>query len=441
MASGTRQAPPSRSERAWNAGALAGTLLIVLIIGLVGRVEAERRGYLSESLLVGKLQDVFGAGPGRRVEGGPSGRPALSLEALAGLEADLLAQPLDPKEAEALFKRLYAPPLETAAGIPRPDKDRTAASAAAEGVSGNRPRPVITVPVLTEESGGIAVLPVPAEDPVQAIAPPPPSPEAKAAVVPEVPVWRQNSVAVAPTSDRPVIAVVMDDLGLNRPGAWRSIALPGPLTLAFMTYAPGLKGLTKSAREHGHELLVHMPMEPQDPDQDAGRNVLEVGLSDREILRRLRWGLGRFDGFVGINNHMGSRFTERWDLMALVMGELKQRGLMYLDSRTSESSAGALAAQQLGVPHATRDVFIDNDRHDPAAIRAQLAEVEAVARQQGFAVAIGHPHANTLSALEKWLPSLAAKGFDLVPVSALVELTQNRPLRSAEAANTGHHTH
>jgi len=422
---------------------VAGTLLIVLIVGLVGRVEAERRGYMAESLVVTKLHEVLGIEGARRATGASAGASTLSPEALAGLESDLLSQPLDPKEAEALFKRLYAPPLETAAGIPRPDRTPGTVPDLAQNVSADRPRPVITVPIMTEEDAqGFTDLPVPAQDPLQTIEPPPAIPEVGSAVVPEVPSWRRNAVAVAPAVGQPAIAVVLDDLGLNRPGAWRSISLPGPLTLAFMTYAPGLKGLTKSAREHGHELMLHVPMQPQDPEQDAGRNVLEVGLSDNEILRRLRWGLSRFDGFVGINNHMGSRFTERWDLMALVMGELKERGLMYLDSRTSESSAGALAAHQIGVPHVIRDVFIDNDRHDPVAIRTQLAEVEAIARQQGFAVAIGHPHENTLAALEQWLPELEAKGFKLVPVSALVELTQGLPLQSAEAVTpAGGHTH
>lgn len=236
-----------------------------------------------------------------------------------------------------------------------------------------------------------------------------------------VPAWQRHAAAHdGPAAGTPRIAVVIDDLGLNRPRTRETVALPGPLTLAFMTYAPGVEPLARQARAAGHELLVHVPMQPVDQETDPGPKVLSGTLGEGELLARLTWGLARFDGFVGINNHMGSRFTTDRAGMRTVMRELKRRGLMFLDSRTIADSVAAQVADELDVPHASRDVFLDNAR-DVSEIRAQLAEVERVARETGSAIAIGHPHASTIRALAAWLPTLREKGLALVPVSALAK--------------------
>jgi polysaccharide deacetylase 2 family uncharacterized protein YibQ len=222
-----------------------------------------------------------------------------------------------------------------------------------------------------------------------------------------------------PTEGRPEIAIVFDDVGLDKKGAERAIALPEPVTISFMAYATDLPQMAEEARRNGHELLVHVPMEPISRSEDMGPNGLAVGLSREELLRRLRWDLGRFDGYVGINNHMGSRFTTDATGMSWVLEELKARGLLFLDSRTIGNSVGIALARKLGVPHAGRDVFLD-DVIEPKAIAAQLAETEAIARRHGSAIAIGHPHEVTLDVLTPWLAGLKAKGFVLVPLSQIV---------------------
>ena len=234
------------------------------------------------------------------------------------------------------------------------------------------------------------------------------------------PAWRRFAVPVAAPGARPMIAVVLDDLGLNRAGTNRAIALPAPLTLAFMTYAEGLPRMAARARRAGHELMLHVPMAPRDPAYDPGPNVLRAELTPAELARRLDWGLGRFEGFVGVNNHMGSRFTASRKGMAPVMAALRARGLLFLDSVTSGASVGAAMARRAGVPYATRDVFLDNEWSDRAAIAGQFARLEAVARRRGSAVGIGHPHRATLDVLARWLPEARARGFAIVPVSAIV---------------------
>jgi len=236
--------------------------------------------------------------------------------------------------------------------------------------------------------------------------------------------WQRFAVPVVAPSARPMIAVVLDDLGLNRAGTNRAIALPAPLTLAFMTYAEGLPRMAARARRAGHELMLHVPMAPRDPATDPGPNVLRVELTPAELARRLNWGLDRFEGFVGVNNHMGSRFTASRQGMAPVMAALRARGLLFLDSVTSGASVGAAMARRAGVPYAARDVFLDNESSDRAAIARQFARLEAVARRRGSAVGIGHPHRATLDVLASWLPEARARGFAIVPISAIVRHRQ-----------------
>ena len=230
--------------------------------------------------------------------------------------------------------------------------------------------------------------------------------------------WRRNAVPFRDLASKPLIAVVIDDVGLDRPHSRRAWELPGPLTLSFLPYAKELREQAKAARAHGHELMLHLPMEPGGV-ADPGPNALLVSLSEAELRHRVTMALDSFDGYVGVNNHMGSRFTAWRPGMETVLRQFKARGLLFLDSRTTPSSVGDQVAQELGVPSVARNVFLDDDE-SIAAVRRKLAETEAVAGRQGFAVAIGHPHAATIQALAEWLPGVAGKGLALAPLSAVL---------------------
>ena len=234
------------------------------------------------------------------------------------------------------------------------------------------------------------------------------------------PAWLRYAVSPPAMRGRAHVAIVIDDLGMDRRRTERAIALKGPLTLSFLAYADDLPRLTEAAHRAGHELMVHVPMEPMSRAEDMGPHGLAVALSQDELLRRLRWDLERFDGYVGINNHMGSRFTSDTPGMTAIMGELKARGLLFIDSRTIASTVAAEVAQRLGVPNASRDVFLDNES-DATAVGERLAVLEATARRHGSAIAIGHPHDGTLAELAPWLDKLESKGLVLVPVSTIVK--------------------
>lgn len=261
--------------------------------------------------------------------------------------------------------------------------------------------------------------PLPVVLPVVPKPPPPPPPPSGG------PAWLRHAVPSPAVNGRPMIAVVIDDLGVDRGRVDKVLNLKAPLTLAWMTYAANLPALTKLAHQRGHELMLHVPMQPTSESYDPGPDVLEVGLSADELRRRLRWGLDRFEGFVGINNHMGSRFTADSAGMAVVMEEMRARGLLFLDSLTTGKSVGEDMARRYGVPFAARQIFLDNDM-SLAAVRGQLAKTEAYARKNGAAIAIGHPHDRTIEALADWLPELAAKGFVLVPVTTIVKREQGK---------------
>ncbi|RTR23801.1 divergent polysaccharide deacetylase family protein [Azospirillum griseum] len=347
---------------------------------------------------------------------------ALALAAVAGVFALglgvswLMGQP-EPKPVSMAKPPAVAAPV---APLPPPVPARPPVSAAVSPPVVPPPAaPVITEPdagSVAEASdppgkGTVALLPPPVPPSVPLPAVQPPSGNAAP--------WRRFAVpvkAVAP--GRPVIAVVIDDMGLDRKRSTKMAGLPGPLTLSWLPYARELAGQTQAARANGHELMLHMPMEPS-VDADPGPDALLVRLDKTEILRRARAALDSFDGYVGVNNHMGSRFTADRSALSPVLAELHRRGLLWLDSKTTPHSAGLGIAQDLNMPFAGRDVFLDNI---PAvgAIRAQLGKVETVAKQQGYAIAIGHPHDATFEALASWLPDVQKRGFSLVPVSAVV---------------------
>ncbi|MBL8700552.1 MAG: divergent polysaccharide deacetylase family protein [Alphaproteobacteria bacterium] len=243
----------------------------------------------------------------------------------------------------------------------------------------------------------------------------PPAPPSPQAIDSE---WEKRSVPVAIANGRALVAVIIDDMGLDRAKGLRVIGLMPPLTLSFLPYGRDAPALAILARQRGHEVLLHMPMQPLGRE-DPGPQALTTDLTAIEIRTRVGAALDRFGDAIGLNNHMGSRFTAERTLMLPVMEELAARGLVFVDSRTGTASEAIPVAAERGVPAALRDVFLDNDVA-PAAIAKQLEEAERVARRRGAAIAIGHPHDATLAALAQWLPGLAERGLQAVPVSAVL---------------------
>jgi uncharacterized protein len=222
-----------------------------------------------------------------------------------------------------------------------------------------------------------------------------------------------------PTGTLPAIAIVIDDCGLDVAGTKAAIALPPAVTLSFLPYGQHSRALAKAAQVAKHDVLLHLPMQPLG-NADPGPDALTIGLSPQEVGARVDRAFAALpSGMLGLNNHMGSRFTADATALQPVMQALSDRGLFFLDSVTSPRSAGVAAARSARVPVVTRDIFLD-DTMSEANVQRQLNNAERVARERGSAIAIGHPHAVTLKVLQPWLASVQQRGYRLVPLSALV---------------------
>jgi polysaccharide deacetylase 2 family uncharacterized protein YibQ len=278
--------------------------------------------------------------------------------------------------------------------------------------------PSVAKPVPPEPS--LSPVPEPEPEPAPEAAAPIPVPEASPAVTaPAVPVPAWQAFAVPARPGKALVAVIIDDMGVDQRRSARVAQLPGPLTLSYMTYAPHAAEQSAAAHARGHELMMHMPMQPL-ASLDAGPDVLSEQLPPAELHRRVEADLDRFPGFVGINNHMGSKFTAWQPGMRIVMQSLHERGLLFIDSMTTAKSVGMAEARAAGVPTARRNIFLD-DVDDQASVAAQLTKAEQQAKSAGSVIVIGHPHDGTIGALAAWLPGLEKKGITLVPVTAVVK--------------------
>lgn len=231
---------------------------------------------------------------------------------------------------------------------------------------------------------------------------------------------KTTSVPV-PVAGKGRVAIIVDDLGRGLKPARELLMIRQPVTFAVLAIEPHATEVADMAHAAGREVMLHVPMEPQGyPVVDPGDDALLVNQSDQQLRKQLQTLLSQVPHAVGINNHMGSRFTEDARAMAAIMAELKSRGLFFVDSLTSGHSQGTATASQAGVPVLRRDVFLDN-----------VAEVEAIAReirrladkasQNGGAIGICHPYPETIKALQLELPKLAAQGVEFVRVGELLE--------------------
>ncbi len=217
----------------------------------------------------------------------------------------------------------------------------------------------------------------------------------------------------------PVIAIVIDDMGVSHRRTANISSLDYPLTSSFLTYASNLRPQIAAAERAGHEIIAHLPMEPK-ASMNVSPDVLTVKMNEKQVAEGLNGMLDKFPGIAGVNNHMGSRFTEDAERMDVVMKELEKRGLFFLDSKTTPHSAGEKAAKDNRVRYVSRNVFLDNEDKFDYVMR-QLRQTEAIARKNGYAVAIGHPKEQTYNALKVWLPTLKSRNLRLVHLSEIVK--------------------
>ena len=216
------------------------------------------------------------------------------------------------------------------------------------------------------------------------------------------------------------LAIVIDDWGYGWQAAREFLELDAPLTVAVLPNAPYSRQQALQARRRGFEVIVHLPMEPQDGRADPGPGAITTGLSDEEIRRRVLEAIEAVPGAAGVSNHMGSMATADPRVMERVLEVVGSRGLFFLDSRTTARSVVGSLASAMGVPWAQNQVFLDGEG-DPQAVRSRLELAARRALARGEAIAIGHVRPVTARVLQEALPELRRRGIELVPVSALLK--------------------
>lgn len=232
--------------------------------------------------------------------------------------------------------------------------------------------------------------------------------------------WQAYARPFDEFSARPRISIVIAGLGLSSLITRTAIeALPPEVTLAFSVYGNDLESWIDEARRAGHEVMLMVPMEPYEyPKNDPGPDTLRVDLAPEDNLERLRRVLSGATRYVGVTNDMGSKFTSTEGAMTPVLEELKDRGLLFMDGRTSQYSAAARIARELRVPRAVNNRYLDNQPNE-REILSQLEGLENVAKTYGAAAGIGRPYPVTVRTVEKWAAGLSKRGFVLAPVTAI----------------------
>jgi hypothetical protein len=231
--------------------------------------------------------------------------------------------------------------------------------------------------------------------------------------------------------DAPRIAIIIGGLGVSASATADAITkLPGAVTLAFMPYGSDVAALAARARAQSHEVLLQVPMEPFDyPDNDPGPQTLLSSLTPQQNTDRLYWVMSRFEGYVGIENAMGARFTASEQALGPVLHEVAKRGLIFVDDASNPRSFAGRIANANNLPFAKADVAIDAVP-TPAEIDHALGRLEMTAREHNVAVGISSALPVAIDHIAQWASALAGRGFLLVPITAVA-------LKSKQAAVVG----
>jgi len=293
-------------------------------------------------------------------------------------------------------------------GDPAADSDQTVASLPQEGEAADQSETSpesaagpVRIPELIEK-GPQGPLPVPSAEGLQP--------------------WKAYSRPFNDNDPRPRIAIIITNLGLSSSATQAAIQdLPGEITLAFQPFANRLEEWIPLARAAGHEVLLAVPMEPTNfPASDPGPMTLLTSLPQADNLDRLDWALSRFTGYVGVINHLGGRFATSEESLVPILTAIRNRGLLFVDTKPTSNSLATQVAETLQMVHAFNDRFID-DEPNRWSIDARLQELERIARRTGFAVGVGQAYPVTLERLRSWATTLPTRGLAMAPITAVAD--------------------
>lgn len=238
--------------------------------------------------------------------------------------------------------------------------------------------------------------------------------------------WFALWAATASSDQRPVLSLVIDDLGYSLEHGKAAIDLQGTHTYAILPAASYSMRLAEHAHQSNKEVILHLPMQSIGSGSAPEPGALNEAMDEDQLSEKVHSMLSSVPFIRGINNHMGSHLTEFDFFMRPIMDSIRNynAGLYFLDSRTTPRSVAYTQARDAGLKSISRDVFLDNEHENPESIRLQVQIWLAMARQRGSSIAIGHPHLNTIEVLREYLPQ-AVEEFRFIPISEMIERRGN----------------
>ena len=230
-------------------------------------------------------------------------------------------------------------------------------------------------------------------------------------------------------SPRPKIAIVIDDLGGENRISRELLLFDVPVTLSILPFTTYSRVLATEAHLKGKEVILHLPMEPHGyPKVKPGKGALLEEMNEERLLQQLARDIASVPNIKGVSNHMGSRLMEDPEKLKIIFSDLKQRGLFFLDSRTTPQSAGLRTARSIGLKALERTLFIDHSSEEET-IHEKLEHLIRSSLSTGMAIGIGHPHAATVQAIRERVPGMKERGIEIVRLSALIDESPNSKLR------------
>ena len=222
------------------------------------------------------------------------------------------------------------------------------------------------------------------------------------------------------TNFSPKVAFIIDDLGYETGVAKKIMELEFPVALSILPFLRYSEFIAEEGKKNNQEIMLHLPMESNNSSSNPGPGAIKFYMSEEEIRQAVRDCILDFPYIIGANNHMGSKITEDRKIMEIILEEIKEYNLFFIDSITTKDSIAYEVAQEMKIKSAARSVFLDNE-NDMEYIKGQMLEVQETALKEGVVIAIGHSRINTFYVLKRMVPELIKAGIEIVPVSELVK--------------------
>ncbi|MCA9395881.1 MAG: divergent polysaccharide deacetylase family protein [Candidatus Omnitrophica bacterium] len=220
------------------------------------------------------------------------------------------------------------------------------------------------------------------------------------------------------------VSIVLDDWGYNTSALDELTGLMHPVTVAILPELPYSRTVANAAIQAGHEVILHMPMEPVSR-QNMESLTLLTEMDGPTLRANLQTALSSVPHVRGVSNHTGSAFTANAEGMSIVLNEIAASGLYFFDSMVTAETVGYQIATDINLPTAKRDIFIDNVR-ETEAITGQLEKLADLAVRSGSAIGIGHDEEITLRAIQDIIPEWEKQGIEMIALGDLIQMRRKK---------------